>query len=489
MWTLVFSALAALTWLIELAADPLGASTSAAGVRWLTCVAIGFTVLAAVRLLLGFLNQLIRGYRPSGRTDLLQTVVSALVYLGAAFLYGHFELGMDVTGLLATSAALSLIAGLALQPTLGNLFAGISIELEHSVRVGDYVRRGALSGEVVSLSWRSVQLRSDSGAILILPNSGVTSDVLEIISRGQPYRHEVEFPVTARHAPGIVMQVAMRALQSGVAGVDGGAMSDVVLREKQSDSDSCVYAARFFVTSVARRNAIGSAVLERVWYELSRLEDEALAAETDKGVTGLNSALQSVLDRALGGVSPAVAPKLLAAGRLRRYGQGERYCGERGVALILQGVMSASRSADDAASELDEVLAEIAQVSAGVRVRTSDTRRLDLSSYQSLMTLGTRYAGPVSHRLCDRIASVTDDPWIAYRAFASFLPEANRREEFLASAPRRSSRSMPVGSWIRADPDDTVRAASQSYRAQTSCTLLVWNDPALVTHLLNLTGQ
>lgn len=72
------------------------------------------------------------------------------------FLYVHFGLGFDITALLATSAALSLVVGLALQATLGNLFAGISIELERMVRVGDYVRRRTLAGRVVSLGWRSI---------------------------------------------------------------------------------------------------------------------------------------------------------------------------------------------------------------------------------------------------------------------------------------------------------------------------------------------
>jgi small-conductance mechanosensitive channel len=113
------------------------------------------------------------------RTDLLQALLSGIVFLGAFFAYVHWVLGVDITGLLATSAVLSVIVGFALQATLGNVFAGISIELEHRVRVGDFVRRGALGGEVIALSWRSVHVRSENGSILVVPNSAITSDVLK----------------------------------------------------------------------------------------------------------------------------------------------------------------------------------------------------------------------------------------------------------------------------------------------------------------------
>jgi small-conductance mechanosensitive channel len=115
---------------------------------------------------------------------------------------------VDITGLLASVGRPFGIVGFALQATLGNVFAGISIELEHRVRVGDFVRRGALGGEVIALSWRSVHVRSESGSILVLPNSAITSDVLEVVPRDQCYRHEIEFAVSSARAPGMVIQAA-----------------------------------------------------------------------------------------------------------------------------------------------------------------------------------------------------------------------------------------------------------------------------------------
>ena len=75
--------------------------------------------------------------------------------------------------------------------------------------------------------------------------------------------------------------------------------------------------------------------------------------------------------------------------------------------------------------------------------------------------------GPLSDRLCERIASGTDDPWVAYQAFAAFVQPAGRCQEFLKHAPRESQRTLPAGSWLGADPGQ--------FSARENCTLLVWS--------------
>src|SRR3984885_7290992 len=279
MWTIVFLGFAALLWLMELALAPQGMSTES-GLRALDRVALGFATLAAAQLLLTLLYPLIRRSDSPGqtvRTDLLRTLLAAVVYIGVFFLYVRFGLGFDITALLATSAVLSLVVGLALQATLGNLFAGISIELDRVVRVGDYVRRGALAGRVVSLGWRSIHMQSDAGSMLVVPNSSITSDLLEVIPDGEPYRHEIEFVVSEEHAPGLVMQSATRVLRSGIPGLCEAKSADVVLHDTQADRGVFRYAARFYVSAVSQRHAIGSNIMERMWYEIARLDERSIA--------------------------------------------------------------------------------------------------------------------------------------------------------------------------------------------------------------------
>ena len=447
-----------------------------AGETWLRGidhVALGFAVLAAAQLLLTLLFPFVRRSGSSAQTaraDLLRTLLAAVVYIGVFFLYVHFGLGFDITALLATSAALSLIVGLALQATLGNLFAGISIELDRVLRVGDYVRRGTLAGRVVSLGWRSVHMQSDAGSILVVPNSSITSDLLEVIPDGEPYQHEIEFVVSEKHAPGLVMQAATRVLRSGIPGLCEAKSADVVLREIQPDSDVFRYAARFYVSAVAQRHVIGSNIMERMWYELARLEEGSIAHErSGEELQFRANTWGPILRRALGNEDLELESRLFKSAQIRRYSRHECFR-ERGISLILEGSLGEPRAPTDAAVELEGVLAEVTQ-GAGEHTRHS---RLDYESIHKLEALGVNYVGPMAATLCRRIAQATDDPWVAYRAFAAFLPEDGQRDAFLRQAPRESLRLMHAGVWLGLAAQAAERDVLCLYRAHENSTLFSW---------------
>lgn len=82
--------------------------------------------------------------------------------------------GIQVAPLLATSAAFSIILGLALQDTLGNLFAGISLQIDHSFEIGDWIEvtQGIqkVTGQVVEITWRSTILVGLFDEIVNIPN-------------------------------------------------------------------------------------------------------------------------------------------------------------------------------------------------------------------------------------------------------------------------------------------------------------------------------
>lgn len=82
--------------------------------------------------------------------------------------------GVQVGPLIATSAAFSIILGLAMQDTLGNLFAGISLQFDKNFEIGDWleVLNGSQKavGQVKEISWRSVLLVGFSDELITLPN-------------------------------------------------------------------------------------------------------------------------------------------------------------------------------------------------------------------------------------------------------------------------------------------------------------------------------
>jgi small-conductance mechanosensitive channel len=82
--------------------------------------------------------------------------------------------GLRLAPLLATSAALSIVLGLALQDTLGNLMAGVSLQIDKPYELDDWieVQSGAQKwiGRVHEITWRATVLVSFADDILTIPN-------------------------------------------------------------------------------------------------------------------------------------------------------------------------------------------------------------------------------------------------------------------------------------------------------------------------------
>ena len=67
--------------------------------------------------------------------------------------------------LLTTSAVGAVVVGFALQDTLGNLFAGLAIQIEKPFRVGQWMQVGDREGQVQEITWRATKLRTKDGAV------------------------------------------------------------------------------------------------------------------------------------------------------------------------------------------------------------------------------------------------------------------------------------------------------------------------------------
>ena len=91
--------------------------------------------------------------------------------------------GSRITAFLATGTVVAAVLGLALQETLGNLFAGIALHLEDSFAVGDVVRSGEVLGVVEAVRWRGTRIRTLNNNIMIVPNSLLARERLEVFPR------------------------------------------------------------------------------------------------------------------------------------------------------------------------------------------------------------------------------------------------------------------------------------------------------------------
>ncbi len=124
------------------------------------------------------LQYLFLGSMRAGVPLLLVNIFSLILSVVIGFWTVSNIFGVQLTPLLATSAAFSIILGLALQDTLGNLFAGISLQVDKTFEIGDWLEimngPNKIVGQVKELSWRSTLLIGFAEEMITIPNKLVS---------------------------------------------------------------------------------------------------------------------------------------------------------------------------------------------------------------------------------------------------------------------------------------------------------------------------
>ncbi|HCR11809.1 MAG TPA: mechanosensitive ion channel, partial [Solidesulfovibrio sp.] len=93
------------------------------------------------------------------------------------------QLGLNVSSLLALFGAAGLALSLALKDTLSNFASGVMLLLFRFFRVGDRVNvpgAAGASGVVASIDVFNTVIRSDTGDVIIVPNSKIVGNVLVV---------------------------------------------------------------------------------------------------------------------------------------------------------------------------------------------------------------------------------------------------------------------------------------------------------------------
>lgn len=168
----------------------------------------------ALTVLLGTL--LMRRIGHSGR--LLQDVMGAVIFLIAIVAAAGYVMQLPVKGLLATSGAVAIIVGLALQSTLSDVFSGIVLNTTKPYQLDDVVSIDGIEGKVLDIDWRATHLLTSSGSTAVIPNSVAAK--AKIINLSRPVDvHGVSITISlpASVRPRRVLDVLERALQGNRA--------------------------------------------------------------------------------------------------------------------------------------------------------------------------------------------------------------------------------------------------------------------------------
>jgi small-conductance mechanosensitive channel/CRP-like cAMP-binding protein len=288
------------------------------------------------------------GYRIKRGTaapDLLRQIVGlALFGIGLGVLF-QVALSASLPALLATSAVITAVIGLALQETLGNLFSGVALALERTVQVGDMVRSGETIGLVEQLSWRCIKVRTMEGHTILIPNSAASRERLEVYRRGSLPMARI---LTVSLEYDLPPARARAILEDAVRDMKGLAPQPPPLAVLERFGDFAVfYDLRYWLEDYARYIEIDSEVRQRVWYALSR-EEVAFAypiirqhqfAAGPLRVADTSSPIRAAIEASdlFRPLSAAERDALAAGARLLRFGAGETVVreGDAGESMFL----------------------------------------------------------------------------------------------------------------------------------------------------------
>jgi small-conductance mechanosensitive channel len=226
-------------------------------------------VVVVVKIIGLYFFQVLLASRGARLPPLLPKIAFATVYLLAILptLKAVFP-NTDFGALLATGAVTSLVLGLALQPILGNFFAGVVIMLERPFRINDWILFDDVEARVVSITWRTTHLRTRDNDDLVVPNSQIAGE--RILNYFYPHPLHMERIYVGAHyrtPPYKVKQAMVKAADRVSAVLDKPSVA--VFLHDFSES-SITYELRAWIEDIAEKPRIANELRSAIWEEFRR---------------------------------------------------------------------------------------------------------------------------------------------------------------------------------------------------------------------------
>ncbi|MDP2785903.1 MAG: mechanosensitive ion channel family protein [Sulfurimicrobium sp.] len=249
--------------------DYLGFAGAASALHEIFIVAEG---MAVIRLAGLFVFRILLPLARLNPPSILEDLLVILTYI----IWGIVRLryaGVDLSGIVATSAVITAVIAFSMQDTLGNILGGLALELDNSFEIGDWIKADDVIGKVVDIRWRSTSVETRNWETVVIPNSVLMKAKFSVLGKrvGEPeqWRRWVWFNVDYGIPPVRVIEIVQQAIQG----------ADIPLVAKQPapncimmdfDKSSARYAVRYWLTDLANDDPTDSAVRTHIYAALAR---------------------------------------------------------------------------------------------------------------------------------------------------------------------------------------------------------------------------
>jgi small-conductance mechanosensitive channel/CRP-like cAMP-binding protein len=210
---------------------------------------------------------------------IIRDLVLGIVYFFVA-LASLRAAGIEPSSILTTSALLTAVIGLSLQETLGNLFAGLALQVQSPFEVGDWIQFGegkGTVGKVLEVNWRATRVVTLDEVEVIVPNGQLGKTAITNYSKPSPQiRRNIYVTVDARTPPRKAQRVIADAIRGSWGVLDEPPPSVVTIDFTDAGIQLWV---RFWTDQFHKWGIVEGEVRDRIWYALAR-EDIAISWPT-----------------------------------------------------------------------------------------------------------------------------------------------------------------------------------------------------------------
>jgi small-conductance mechanosensitive channel len=316
-------------------------------VRILTTV-FGFLVL---ELLLSGLNAAVfegapeNSWRKRLPTIFLDVTRFALIGVGLALILS-FVWGVRVGGLFTALGVTSVVIGLMLQNSVGQVVSGLFMLFEQPFRINDWLDTPNARGRVIEVNWRAVHIDTGSG-MRIMPNSMLATTSFTNLSRPSgTHKCAITTKFSAADSPDKVCAMLTR-VAGGLPLIKAQTVPTTVT------SGNAEYRTTVRLNSPADDGATRATFVRWAWYAARRERLHLDDADDDFSTTErIQTALRTVVGPELR-LSLSDQQSLLPYARVVRYGTDEivQYAGvvPKAMTFLISGIVRLTTSSDDGA--------------------------------------------------------------------------------------------------------------------------------------------
>lgn len=227
-------------------------------------------VISVIRIITSLIFEtILKSASQSEIASLARTVLSIIVYIVAFFIIFQSQFPqIELAPLFTGSAILGIVVGLALQETLGNLFAGIALQADQPFQVGDVIsisNRG--TGIVESVSWRGVRIRTFQNKLLIISNAVLGKETIEVAPHGNLNAQLVFFSSLYTNSPSKIAQIIRETVRQ-VENVSQKMRP--VVRIRNLGENGIDWEVKYWPENFAQHNDTDAVIRQRIWYAFNR---------------------------------------------------------------------------------------------------------------------------------------------------------------------------------------------------------------------------